>query len=348
MFERMLSLFTEQKKPQNSSRSNKKHLVSSSTVKLSGSQIWLDRNYPKELRGQINSLEISGRGLNGLLNLVDFTNLEELYCYDNQLTGIEFATSSFDKLRVLHVGSNSFSEQDLDLFSHLSGLEVLNLRNNSFRGDLRILKDLVNLRSLDISDTNIDSGLVYLSEKLESLFCQVEKESECQKIKEALKDYDLGNDCYDFQNWWKDENWLVIPGSWPKDKPDKDSESSAREEAFRKKEKFFGLVNNIYQSFILNESEEKDAFPLFEVEKDIKEFWKIAEEMKKHDLKEQFEFDPCNLVLVAEKYVSDNKKIKVLEERIRDLEQNNNFLVEKNEFWKLLQLELTKQNDEKK
>jgi hypothetical protein len=35
---------------------------------------------------------------------------------------------------------------------------------------------------------------------------------------------------------------------------------------------------------------------------------------------------------VAEKYVSDNKKIKILEERIRELEQNNNLLVEKNEF----------------
>jgi Leucine-rich repeat (LRR) protein len=145
-------------------------------------------------------LDISGKGLDGLLNLVDFTNLEELYCYDNQLTEIKFATSSFDKLRVLHVGNNSFCEQGLDLFSHLSRLEVLNLRNNNFRDDLKVLKGLVNLRSLDISDTNISSGLIYLSEKLESLFCQVEKESECQKIKEALKDYDLGNDCYDFQN----------------------------------------------------------------------------------------------------------------------------------------------------
>jgi hypothetical protein len=50
------------------------------------------------------------------------------------------------------------------------------------------------------------------------------------------------------------------------------------------------------------------------------------------DLKEQFGFDACNLVLVAEKYVSDNKKIKILEEQIRKLEQNNNLLVEKNEF----------------
>lgn len=348
----MLVLSTKQKKQQNSSRlNNKNQEYLTSTVELSDSQVWLDRNYPKESRGQINSLEISGRGLNGLLNLVDFTNLEELYCYDNQLTEIKFATSSFNKLRVLHVGSNNFSEQDLELFSHLNGLEVLNLRNNNFRGDLKVLKGLVNLRSLDISDTNIDSGLIYLSEKLESLFCQIEKESECQKIKEALKDYDLGNDCYDFQNWWKDENWLVIPGSWPKDKPGKDSESSVREEALRKKEKFFELVDNIYQTFVSNE---KDVIPLFKVEEDIEEFWEIAEEMKKEKevfgfdkLKEQFNFDPCNLVWIVERYLSDNKKIKILEERIRELERTNELLKEKNEFWKLLQFELTKQNDKK-
>jgi hypothetical protein len=31
-------------------------------------------------------------------------------------------------------------------------------------------------------------------------------------------------------------------------------------------------VNNVYQALILNENEEKDAFSLFEVEKDIEEF----------------------------------------------------------------------------
>jgi len=350
MFEKLFGFFTERRKRQNSSLQNKKCLFFPSI----GSQTWLDQNYPKEIRSKVNSLDISGKDLDGLLNLVDFTNLEELYCYDNQLTGIEFATSSFDKLRVLHVGNNSFCERDLDLFSHLSRLEVLNLRNNNFRGDLRVLKDLVNLRSLDISDTNIGSGLIYLSEKLESLFCQVEKASECQKIKETLKDYDLGNDCYDLQNWWKDENWLVIPGSWPKDKVDKNTESSVREVLLNKKKKFFGLVNDIYQALVSSESEEKDAISLFGVEKDIDEFWKIAREMKKEkdffafdNLKEQFEFDPRNLVLVAEKYASDNRRIKILEERIRELEKNNNLLVEKNEFWRLLQLELTKQSDEK-
>jgi len=162
-------------------------------------QLWLNQNYPQDQRNQIRYLEISGKGLVGSLDLTDFVNLEELYCYDNQLTGIKFADSSLDKLRVLHVGGNNFPEQDLTLFSHLVKLEVLNLENNNFVGSLRPLENLVNLRSLDISDTNIDSGLIYLSDKLEGLFCQVEKQTSCQKIKDELKDYALTHDCYDFQ-----------------------------------------------------------------------------------------------------------------------------------------------------
>ncbi|CAH1756741.1 9101_t:CDS:2 [Entrophospora sp. SA101] len=188
-------------------------------------RLWLNQNYPQDQRSQIRYLEISGKGLVGSLDLTDFVNLEELYCYDNQLTGIKFADSSLDKLRVLHVGGNNFPEQNLTLFSHLVKLEVLNLENNNFVGSLRPLENLVNLQSLDISDTNIDSGLIYLSDKLEGLFCQVEKQTSCQKIKDELKD-----------------------------KLDKGSESLVREEAFRKKEKFFELVNNIYQALILNEN----------------------------------------------------------------------------------------------
>jgi len=191
---------------QNSSHEKQEFYFSPSTIELLNNQVidsqtqsWLDQNYPKELRSQIKSLEISGKGLVGLLNLTVFSNLEELYCYDNRLTGIKFADSSSDKLRVLHVGDNNFPEQGLSFFSHLVKLEVLNLGNNNFSGDLRVLKDLVNLRSLDISDTNIESGLIHLSEKLESLFCQAKREFRCQKIKEELKNYGLGHDCYDFQ-----------------------------------------------------------------------------------------------------------------------------------------------------
>jgi len=138
---------------------------------------WLNQNYPPEQRSQIKFLEISEKGLSGLLDLTDFVSLEELYCYDNQLTGIKLSESVFDKLRVLHVGNNQFPSQDLSLFSRFIKLEVLNLGNNNFTGSLKFLKNLTNLRSLDISDTNIEDGLIYLSDQLESLFCRVEKKN---------------------------------------------------------------------------------------------------------------------------------------------------------------------------
>jgi hypothetical protein len=92
-------------------------------------------------------------------------------------------------------------------------LEVLNLGNNNFVGSLQPLQDLVNLRSLDISDTNIDDGLTYLPKKLKSLFCQAEKKVKCQKIREELKNHHLSHDCYDFQAWRRVEYLLMMPGA---------------------------------------------------------------------------------------------------------------------------------------
>jgi len=201
-------------------------------------ELWLSQNYPCEQRNQVKFLEISGKGLRGWLDLTDFVNLEELYCYDNQLTGIKFADSVLDKLRVLHVGNNHFPPQDLSLFSHFIKLEVLNLGNSNFTGSLKVLKNLTNLRSLDISDTDIESGLIHLSDHLESLFCRVEKEVRCQKISEELKDYDLDHDCYDFQAWKRDEGWLVIPGSWPKSKTNKESKKLEAESLNKEKKNF--------------------------------------------------------------------------------------------------------------
>jgi len=147
------------------------------------------------------------------LDLADFINVEELYCYDNQLTGIKWATSVPSKLRVLHVGNNNFPAQDLSLFSSLAALETLNLGNNNFTGSLRWLEGLINLQALDISDTNIDSGLNYLPKSVKSLFCRVERKVSCQKIKEELENYHLGHDCYDLAAWRKVENLSAMPGS---------------------------------------------------------------------------------------------------------------------------------------
>jgi len=297
---------------------------------------WLNQNYPPEQRSQIKFLEISGKGLSGLLDLTDFVSLEELYCYDNQLTGIKFSENAFDKLRVLHVGNNQYPSQDLSLFSRLIKLEVLNLGNNNFTGSLKFLKNLTNLRSLDISDTNIEDGLIYLSDQLESLFCRVEKKVKCRKISEALKDYDLGHDCYDFQAWKKDENWLVMPGSWPKEKFNQELKV-LKSDLPSKRKKLFTLVNSIYQNLVLVE------------EKDIEKMQKEARKILLFDnFEDELELDFNSLLLVAESHLLTNQKLGVLEEKIKKLRQDNKLLEEKNEFWKFLRLELTKQNEEKK
>jgi Leucine-rich repeat (LRR) protein len=101
-------------------------------------------------------LKVEEKNLVGKLDLSEYINLEELYCYHNMLTEINFANDSFSKVRVLHVGGNDFPEQDLSIFSKFSKLKVLNLGNNNFVGSLKPLKNLKELSSIDISDTNIN------------------------------------------------------------------------------------------------------------------------------------------------------------------------------------------------
>jgi len=105
------------KKIFSSTKEQQEFSTSSLTPELSQVQLWLNQVYPKEQRSQIRHLEMSGERLQGSLDLTDFVSLEELYCYNNQLTEIKFADSSLNKLRVLHVGDNNFPEQNLSLFS---------------------------------------------------------------------------------------------------------------------------------------------------------------------------------------------------------------------------------------
>jgi Leucine-rich repeat (LRR) protein len=96
----------------------------------------------------------------------------------------------------LFVGNNNFPKQDLSFFGKLNSLRVLNLGNNNFFGSLKPLKNLLNLESLDISDTDIDDGLENLrGSKLEGIYCQVKerKNAKCQKIQKELKEYYTGN-----------------------------------------------------------------------------------------------------------------------------------------------------------
>ncbi|RIA93331.1 hypothetical protein C1645_819518 [Glomus cerebriforme] len=102
-----------------------------------------EKNYGKK-REQITELHISDEGLTGELNLTGFSNLIELDCSYNQLTSLDF----------------------------LNDLNILNISNNR----------MVGLRELDISDTDIKSGLEYLPGSIKKINCLVRERSK-SKVK---------------------------------------------------------------------------------------------------------------------------------------------------------------------
>ena len=64
-------------------------------------------------------------------------------------------------------------------------------KHNDFRGNLKQLGELTKLKRLDISNTDIDSGLENLPKSLEELICKSDKRdhSSCQKIERELEPY---------------------------------------------------------------------------------------------------------------------------------------------------------------
>jgi len=104
-----------------------------------------------------------------------------------------------EKLTELNLGNNDFDEQDLTCFSRFTKLEKLYLGSgntavrqknvyNKFYGSLEPLKDLTKLKKLDISNTDIDSGLehLYSVERLYCFNCRGEKAG-CENVQEELK-----------------------------------------------------------------------------------------------------------------------------------------------------------------
>ena|SRR5689334_4960663 len=74
-------------------------------------QEYLNNNYPKEIRKNLKSLEVSGKDLEGNLNLEDFINLERLDCYGNRITSLDLTNNK--NLTYLNLSSNPISNLDL-------------------------------------------------------------------------------------------------------------------------------------------------------------------------------------------------------------------------------------------
>ncbi|GBB97605.1 hypothetical protein RclHR1_03010008 [Rhizophagus clarus] len=113
---------------------------------------------------QIEFIHFSG---NQLTN-IDFTGLdkiEKVYCNDNKLNNLDFLKAlNPTKVVNLRLANNKFPARNLSCFSSFVNLHRLSINGNPFYGSLKPLSGLHNLRELDVSDTDINSGLEYLSE----------------------------------------------------------------------------------------------------------------------------------------------------------------------------------------
>jgi len=125
--------------------------------------------------------------LKGELKIEGFINLRELDCPNNKIIFLD--VSDCKRLTTVSVNRNYLS--DLSIFSCLVNLECLYISNNLFSGSLAPLKSLRKLRKLDIANTNIDSGLEYLSDSIESFHCGERKyrsKARVELIKKLLED----------------------------------------------------------------------------------------------------------------------------------------------------------------
>lgn len=180
---------------------------------MPNAQEWLDKNYPQENRKNITKLDLVGKSLTSSLNCTDFVNLEELYCFSNnltnltinncpnlkeinceynQLTNLELSNNlALTKLncysnplttltltnnpKLKEIDCNYCRLTDLTPFSNLVNCERIDLRDNPLTGSLAPLAGLGKLWWLDIRDTQLDSGLEYLPESLKSFDCKETK-----------------------------------------------------------------------------------------------------------------------------------------------------------------------------
>ncbi|CAB4376106.1 unnamed protein product [Rhizophagus irregularis] len=118
-------------------------------------------NKLKELKiNNLNNLELLYCSYNKLinLNLINCLNLNKINCDNNKIKEIKLPLNN-QRLEILNLNSNNLLYQDLNIFKYL-----------------------------EISDTDIDKGLEYLSDSVEEIGCSIFNRGQCgvKKIKDKL------------------------------------------------------------------------------------------------------------------------------------------------------------------
>ncbi|CAG8483809.1 27587_t:CDS:10 [Racocetra persica] len=128
-----------------------------------------------DLAGSLNLELWCGSNQLRNLDLSGLTQLEKLECCDNLLSSFDYSQLNPERLTYLNISDNNLPKQDLTIFI----------------GSLKPLRNLRELKRLDISNTDIDAGLEYLSGSLEKVVCETKErpESTVQKLAEKLVIY---------------------------------------------------------------------------------------------------------------------------------------------------------------
>ncbi|WNE40646.1 MAG: Chromosome partition protein Smc [Mycoplasmataceae bacterium] len=196
-------------------------------------------------RNQIWQLNLENKNLTGTLDLADFVNLEELNCScnaltkiilpannkikrltcnNNQLTSFDYSQLNPHTLTDLKLFNNNLESTNLEVFSPLVNLTSLEIGNGSnrirqgeyskiktFYGSLESLKNCTKLNCLDIRNTNINTGLEYLTPDLEKFYCRSLPffGFEVREIEEKLKPYGESDESKAIIKWRKANQKLI-------------------------------------------------------------------------------------------------------------------------------------------
>jgi Leucine-rich repeat (LRR) protein len=137
------------------------------------------------------------------LDLTCLDKLEGIKCSNNYLENLVLSPLQTEQLTYLYAENNNFFSQNCSVFGKSVNLKELKIGNhdqtkinqeiyNRFTGSLEPLQNLGKLEYLDISNTDIDSGLEYLPESVKVFSCETYKRKKA-KVKIIQEDWEYFN-----------------------------------------------------------------------------------------------------------------------------------------------------------